>query len=214
MRSATIAVWRRGAATLQSTSAQHPWAVAVASSHLIRSLSSSAALASQSTAPVTSSSTTSRPSSRTSPTRPAPSNRSLTISDLLRILSTIHSNPSRTCDQRRYLDLLQTLYHTDPTSHSHLGRGHIRLLMSAAKTCHHPSIAFWLLHTLYPPPPIPPPTPPGPWPRDMETAFHIITAVDVPHAAKSPQILTDLLLLLSQHGYPVLPSQLTPALLF
>ena len=141
--------------------------------------------------------------------------RSPSIPDFLRHLSKIHSNPSLIADQRRLLNQLHSAYHSDPTSRPYLTRGHVSLLLKAAKTCQHASIASWLLHTFYPPPPSPPASPPGPWPRDLETAFHIVaSSVDGKHAPASEQVLTQLLVLQSQHGYPVLPSQLTPALLF
>ena len=127
----------------------------------------------------------------------------------------IHSNPTRTVEQRRCLDQLHSA-HTSSASlpPDVLNRGHVSVLMKAAKCCHHPTIVLWLLQTFYPPPPFPP-TSPTPWPRNFELAFDTITAsVHSRYAPSEPQLLADFFHLLSQHNHPVLPSMLTPALLF
>ena len=153
------------------------------------------------------------------PLRPPTSDASPSLtgtSDWLRQLSAFHSNPARTVEQRRCLDQLHSAYTAQPPSLPPiLTISHMPLLMKAALCCHHPTIALWLLHTFYPPP-LSLPSSSTPWPRAFELAFECITSTKQSRQAhaSTPQQLDDFLHLLSQHHHPVLPSMLTPALLF
>ena len=137
------------------------------------------------------------------------------IPELLLMLSKTHSNPTQRVKLRRYLDSIQSLYLTRPEQRGELRRGHVSLLMKAAHTCQHHTMALWLLETFYPSPTSPPSASTGPWPRDVELAFLTITeSVDGAGAPQSPRALDALLQLMAQHGWPVVPSMLTPALMF
>ncbi|MCJ1297200.1 hypothetical protein MMC34_008770 [Xylographa carneopallida] len=131
-----------------------------------------------------------------------------------------HSNAYLRAELRGVLDHIERHYigaapGSGQQNGARLKRSHAVVLLKAAENCSHPHFAVRLVTALWPPPrqqAARGASSSQRWSREMEHCYALLTdTTPSPWPLASPELLTDYLIFLRMHSFPLLPSMITPA---